>query len=318
MEFLLMTEELRYYKLKYEMTKKLEELVIKKGYMQIEPQFFEEYDSFIRMNKRIKKESTVKLLDLDGRILILRPDITTSIIKHVIPKWEENRVLKLFYLSTTFSRNQKGSIEEKKQFGIEFLGEPSMNADLEVLKLGFSMLKTFGIEFIAEINNNKFLNTLLEELGFDEEKATEFKNIIYYKNQDALNQFLKESNIDALYQEIIKNLLKYQGTIQEIKEKLKNKNLTQKMSDALDELEFVSSELGGMDLQYARFDLSAISQYDYYNGITFKIYIEGIPNPIMSGGRYDLLTKRLGKDIPAVGFTLNSADILKEVLKNYE
>lgn len=318
MEFLLMTEELRYYKLKYEMTKRLEDLVIKKGYMQIEPQFFEEYDSFIQMNKRIKKEGTVKLLDLDGKILILRPDITTSIIKHVIPKWEENRELKLFYLSTTFSRNQKGAIEEKKQFGIEYLGDSSMQADLEVLKLGFSMLKTFGIEFIAEINNNRFLNTLLEELGFDEEKSTQFKTIIYYKNQDALNQFIKDSNIPLSNQTLLKNILKYQGSISDIKRMLKGISLSSKLMDAIDELEFVSKSLDKEDIKYARFDLSAISQYDYYAGITFKIYIEGTSNPIMSGGRYDLLTKRLGKDIPAVGFTLNSADILKEVLKNYE
>ncbi|PKK99683.1 MAG: ATP phosphoribosyltransferase regulatory subunit [Tenericutes bacterium HGW-Tenericutes-2] len=318
MEFLLMTEELRYYKLKYEMTKRLEDLVIKKGYMQIEPQFFEEYDSFIQMNKRIKKEGTVKLLDLDGRILILRPDITTSIIKHVIPKWEENRELKLFYLSTTFSRNQKGAIEEKKQFGIEYLGDSSMQADLEVLKLGFSMLKTFGIEFIAEINNNRFLNNLLEELGFDEEKSTQFKTIIYYKNQDALNQFIKDSNIALSNQTLLKSILKYQGSISDIKSMLKGISLSSQLMDAIDELEFVSKSLDKEDIKYARFDLSAISQYDYYAGITFKIYIEGTSNPIMSGGRYDLLTKRLGKDIPAVGFTLNSADILKEVLKNYE
>jgi len=318
MEFLLMTEELRYYKLKYEMTKRLEDLVVKKGYMQIEPQFFEEYDSFIQMNKRIKKEGTVKLLDLDGKILILRPDITTSIIKHVIPKWEENRELKLFYLSTTFSRNQKGAIEEKKQFGIEYLGDSSMQADLEVLKLGFSMLKTFGIEFIAEINNNRFLNTLLEELGFDEEKSTQFKTIIYYKNQDAMNQFIEESNIPLSNQGILKNILKYQGSIEDLKNMLKGIYLSTRLQDAINELEFVSKALDKDDIKYATFDLSAISQYDYYAGITFKIYIEGTPNPIMSGGRYDLLTKRLGKDIPAVGFTLNSADILKEVLKHYE
>lgn len=318
MEFLLMTEELRYYKLKYEMTKKLEELVIKKGYMQIEPQFFEEYDSFIQMNKRIKKEATVKLLDLDGRILILRPDITTSIIKHVIPKWEENRELKLFYLSTTFSRNQKGAIEEKKQFGIEYLGDSSMKADLEVLKLGFSMLKTFGIEFIAEINNNKFLNILIDELGLNEEKSTQFKNIIYYKNQDALERFVKESVLDIAKQDLILNLFKFQGSIKDIKERLSIMNLSAPMKLAIDELEYVSKEIDLIDQKYIRFDLSAISQYDYYAGITFKIYIEGIPSPILSGGRYDLLTKRLGKDIPAVGFTLNSADILKEVLKNYE
>ncbi|MDO9629829.1 MAG: ATP phosphoribosyltransferase regulatory subunit [Acholeplasmataceae bacterium] len=315
MEFLLMTEELRYYKLKYEMNRKLEELVIKKGYMQIEPQFFEEYDSFIQMNKRIKKEGTVKLLDSDGRILILRPDITTSIIKHIIPKWENGSKLKLFYLSTTFSRNTQGSIEEKKQFGIEFLGESSMDADLEVIKIAFSILKSFGIEFIAEINNNKFLNTLIEECGFDEEKSTELKNIIYYKNFDALNLFVNRSNIALPYQELVRNLLKYQGSIQKIKENLSGFNLSLKLNEAIAELEYVSKEI---DQRYARLDLSAISQYDYYAGITFRIYIQSISTPVISGGRYDLLTKRLGKNIPAVGFTLNSADILKEVLKNYE
>ena len=193
-----------------------------------------------------------------------------------------------------------------------------MQADLEVLKLGFSMLKTFGIEFIAEINNNRFLNTLLEELGFDEEKSTQFKTTIYYKNQDALNLFIKDSNIALSNQTLLKNILKYQGSISDIKRMLKGISLSSKLMDAIDELEFVSKSLDKEDIKYARFDLSAISQYDYYAGITFKIYIEGTSNPIMSGGRYDLLTKRLGKDIPAVGFTLNSADILKEVLKNYE
>ena len=245
---------------------------------------------------------------------LIRPDITTSIIKHVIPKWEENRELKLFYLSTTFSRNQKGAIEEKKQFGIEYLGDSSMKADLEVLKLGFSMFKTFGIEFIAEINNNKFLNTLIDEMGLSEEKSTQFKNIIYYKNQDALEHFVKESVLDFAKKDLILNLFKFQGSINDIQERLSSMRLSTPLRLAIDELEYVSKEIDSIDQKYIRFDLSAISQYDYYAGITFKIYIEGIPNPILSGGRYDLLTKRLGKDIPAVGFTLNSADILKEVL----
>jgi len=318
MKFLDMTEELRYYKLKYQMNRKLEEIVLTKGYVQIEPQFFEEYDSFIQMNKRIKKESTVKLLDSDGKILILRPDITTSIIKHVIPKLENQSQLKLFYLSTIFSRNAKHAIEEKKQFGIEFLGDASKEADLEVLNIAFSILMEFKVNFLIEINNNKFLSALMDELKLNEDLSIEFKNIVYYKNQHALNQFISRSEIPASYQDLVKNLLKFQGTISQIKEMLSKYQLTNPMRQAMTELEDISKALETAHLSFAKFDLSVISQYDYYAGITFKAFIQGVSSPIISGGRYDLLTKQLGKDVPAVGFALNSADLLKEVLRNHE
>ena len=42
----------------------------------------------------------------------------------------------------------------------------------------------------------------------------------------------------------------------------------------------------------------------YYNGIVFKGYVEGIPSNILSGGRYDKLLSKLGKNAGAIGFAL--------------
>ena len=43
---------------------------------------------------------------------------------------------------------------------------------------------------------------------------------------------------------------------------------------------------------------------NYYNGIVFKGFINGIPAGILSGGQYDKLMKKLRKTSGAVGFAV--------------
>ena len=47
-----------------------------------------------------------------------------------------------------------------------------------------------------------------------------------------------------------------------------------------------------------------IDDLHYYNGIIFRGMIEGLPETILSGGRYDNLLKRLGKNGRAIGFAI--------------
>ncbi len=73
-------------------------------------EIFEDYDNFIAINKRTPTKSMVKIVSY--KILVLRPDITTSIIKSLIPIWEDNLVLKLFYHSTVYKNKGKEGIKE--------------------------------------------------------------------------------------------------------------------------------------------------------------------------------------------------------------
>ena len=43
---------------------------------------------------------------------------------------------------------------------------------------------------------------------------------------------------------------------------------------------------------------------NYYSGIVFKGYINGIPTDVLSGGQYDALMKKLGKSCSAIGFAV--------------
>jgi ATP phosphoribosyltransferase regulatory subunit len=319
MQFLQLSEELNYFKSKYEITKELENVAITSGYTLFEPEFFESYDKFVHMNKRVKTQSLVKLLDADGSILILRPDITTSVIKRVIPKWQVGSTLRLFYLSTIFSRSQQGSIDERKQFGMENLGTDQRTADVEIIKLVIQLLKRFKISFLLEISNSRFLSALITDLGLNQEDEKTFKEILYYKNRAALNQWIEKTNISANHRKLIENILNLQGTLIEIQDTLKAFQLTKPMEEALLELEILVKSLDSTDLiKYIKIDLTVLSQYDYYDGLMFKAYVPSISVPILSGGRYDPLTRNYGQQVPAIGFTLNTSDLIKEVIESNE
>ena len=319
MQYLQLNEEMNYFKSKYRIAKELEGFATQMGYTLFEPDFFEKYDSFIKMNQRIKPKSLIKLLDQDGSILVLRPDITTAIVKRIIPKWIDGKDLKLFYLSTIFQRTQQGQIEEKKQFGIEYLGACTKKADIEIILLVIHMLRRFQIDFMLEISNNKFLNALVSDLRLTAEQEKTFKNIIFYKNQSELTAFVKSIDVPERLIMLLSSLFKLQGSFEDIKRVLLPFELSDEMQMSLHELEQLHESINQEELtRYIKFDLTVLSQYDYYEGLMFKAYVPTIAVPILNGGRYDPLTESFGKKVPAIGFTLNMSDLIKEVIANDE
>ena len=60
-------------------------------------------------------------------------------------------------------------------------------------------------------------------------------------------------------------------------------------------------------------DFSLINSMDYYNGIIFQGAVSGIPFTVLSGGRYDKLAEKMGKEVGAVGFALDLS-----LIENYK
>ena len=58
-----------------------------------------------------------------------------------------------------------------------------------------------------------------------------------------------------------------------------------------------------------RIDFSCLNDLSYYNGIVFQGFVEGVPHNILSGGRYDALAAKMGKNAGAIGFALSLNDL---------
>lgn len=299
---------------KNEILKSLESLVNQNGYIKVEPDYFEPYERFIQLNKRIKKETMVKIQSLDGSIAILRPDITTNLMNLIVPIWSKGNALKIYYVSSTFRQNMNEPIVETKQFGVEYLGG-KVEGDREILYLILSIFNKLNLEFVLEIGHQKFINALFKQLNLSETKEVQLKTIINDKNQFELNKFLINEKITDDCKKILNKIFKLEGSLDRITEMLDSTTLNADMTDALEELSVIKNYLETEKLlNSVTFDLSSLSSYDYYNEVTFKGYIKNVPFAILSGGRYDMLTKEFGQDVPAIGFSIDLNEVLKEVL----
>ena len=70
--------------------------------------------------------------------------------------------------------------------------------------------------------------------------------------------------------------------------------------------------------QQVRIDVSTEPLQSYYTGLTFRGYVDGVSQYIVSGGRYDGLLSRFdGTPMPSVGMAFN-IDVLTDVLMQGE
>ncbi|EIS9524767.1 ATP phosphoribosyltransferase regulatory subunit [Clostridioides difficile] len=314
MKFLRIEDEVIYSKKRYKLKREIDKLFLDEEYFQIEPQLFEEYDEFTTINNKIPEESMVKVVN--GKVMVLRADITTSIIKSLVPRWEDGLKLKLFYNSSIYKNKNTVGIKEIRQIGCEYLGEASVEADREVVKLALKILEKYNNNFILEVGSSKYIHGLLEELNLNKNCENQIKNLLYTKNTHELKVYIEELKIKREVKELLSNILSLQGNLYNVIEKSNKFYCNNKMKQALEELKQVNNLIEECNfLDKARFDLSMITMLDYYEGIMFRGYYPNLYKEILSGGRYDSLTKEYGKEIPAIGFTLSVDELMKYVYK---
>nr|WP_269811697.1 ATP phosphoribosyltransferase regulatory subunit [Clostridioides difficile] len=307
-------DEVIYSKKRYKLKREIDKLFLDEEYFQIEPQLFEKYDEFTTINNKIPEESMVKVVN--GKVMVLRADITTSIIKSLVPRWEDGLKLKLFYNSSIYKNKNTVGIKEIRQIGCEYLGEASVEADREVVKLALKILEKYNNNFILEVGSSKYIHGLLEELNLNKNCENQIKNLLYTKNTHELKVYIEELKIKREVKELLSNILSLQGNLYNVIEKSNKFYCNNKMKQALEELKQVNNLIEECNfLDKARFDLSMITMLDYYEGIMFRGYYPNSYKEILSGGRYDSLTKEYGKEIPAIGFTLSVDELMKYVYK---
>ena len=304
MEFLRIQDELNFAKKRYELTKKIETSFVDAGFIQIKPEIFEEYDEITQIDKNISTKSMVKVVS--NKVMVLRPDITISLMKNLIPRWEDDLSLKLFYHSTVYKNKRNGDgIIQCRQFGCEYLGEPSMDADREFVNLAFNILRKFTDEFLLEIGSGNYIDGFVEALNIDSDTERQFKKLLYRKNKPELEAFAQKLDIKPELKELMVNILSIRGTLKEVTERANKYFTNARMKKGIDQLNTISTLISKEDLdKYTLFDLSMVSKLDYYDGIMLKGYYKSLYKEILSGGRYDSLTESFGKRVPAIGFTI--------------
>lgn len=286
------------------------------GFSEIISPTLEFYDVFNSNIQTIPQEKMYKLFDNLGRILVLRPDMTTPIGRITGTKMKEcTYPLKLCYTANIFRDNEKlnGKLGEITQSGIEIIGTNGIKSDVDSIVTAINALLSLGLKnFKIELGEAGFFQALTENMKIKEENLKKLKEIIRNKNYVALKKFLDEISSKYLKKdfEIIENLPKLFGGIETIEEaKALTKN--EKALKSLDDIYNIYKSIKNIGLEaYISIDLGMVQNIDYYTGVIFKGYVEELGGSILSGGRYDNLIQHFGVKLPAIGFAINVDDVM--------
>ena len=246
---------------------------------------------------------------------MLRPDFTPSIARCAAKYFMEEKVpLRFSYNGNTFTNtsNLQGKLKEVTQMGAELIGDPSVEADAEVISMVIEALKSAGLtRFQVTIGEVDYFRGLCEEAGLDEDTERELRSCISGKNFFAAQELLEQKQIPEPYHSILLKLadmFENMESLESAKALAKNERSLQ----AIARLEKLKERLEQYKVaEYISFDLGMLSKYQYYTGVIFNAYTYGIGDAVVKGGRYDNLLRKFGKDAAAIGFVIVIDDLLE-------
>ena len=120
------------------------------GYEEIIPPTFEYAEVFVRAGGAEVADKLIRFLDLDGQLLALRYDFTASAARLAATKLSDRATpLRVCYTGNVF-RQEPGREgrrpREILQAGGELLGDGSVQADVEVVRLALDLIQRAGIK----------------------------------------------------------------------------------------------------------------------------------------------------------------------------
>jgi len=295
-----------------------------RGYSEIRTPTMEFYDVFMKSGNPVTQEEMFKLVGPDGRLLILRPDMTTPIARVAATRLPESGTpYRLCYVQDVYiAGDVAGRDSQTTQAGIELIGAAGVKADIEVIAVAIEALGRVSGRYRLEIGHAGFFRSLVSTFTQDEEKIEEIRNLIECKNFAAINDVLEEYKDYPAYKALCRLPQLFGG-----EEVLDEAIELAEGCAGVEEIEYLRTILH--ELTSAGFgdsimiDLGLVHHMDYYTGVVFQGYIEGVGSRIVGGGRYDSLVGMYGRSVPATGFAIDVdrvcevAEYEQEIKKHY-
>lgn len=291
-----------------QVTKTLKDLFTAQGYRRVMTPALEFYDVFGRAAKYLPKETMYKLTDHKGRLMVLCPDCTVPVARLTATRLKGMPMpLRLFYNHNIYRMfpELKGKSAEINQVGIELIGGERLRSDLEVVELAARSLDLIGGgKYRLELCHIGYFKAIMNSLDVDEELKEEIRYQIEQKNYASLTDILGEYKDSKAARALLKLPRLFGGV--EVFEKAYELFDENGAKESLDYLKGVYEYLQELGLgNKVIIDLGLVNLAEYYTGIIFRGYFQGIGEQVLSGGRYDMLLKEFGEDQCSIGFGIN-------------
>ena len=290
------------------------------GYLPVETPLLEDR-TVIETAGRIQY-SPFQLFDKDDRLLMLRPDLTLPISRMVASRMVADGLpLRLRYVAPVVREQGalRGQPRQFTQLGVELVGGEGADSEAEVVMLLADALARLGVpDWYVVCGSVAPLTALLRACEMGESFTREVLSLVHQSDLVGLDD-LVESNegLTSAQADALRKIVRLNGdelVVDELEELLVGAGVDDAVEVVASMRRLVQSCAPLVRTRRLRFDFSIINSFDYYTGLVFKAYAEGIAASLASGGHYDAVLKNLGlPDVSACGFAM-SLERLQEVL----
>lgn len=280
------------------------------GYEEYAAPLLEPIDVYAaKSGQELVGEQTYRFTDRGDREVVIRPEMTPSISRMVAAKRQELAYpARLFSIANfmRYERPQRGREREFWQLNVDLFGSEGVQADAEIIQLGFETLKAFGAKpdmYVIKLNSRTVIDAMMHDyLKLDPIQAPLMVKLFDRKHKISNEQF-RDQAIAIFGDENAKEGLSRIAQLLVAKE---IENLPKEIADnpAVDELHQLFSELKRRGVSNAVFDITLMRGFDYYTGVVFEFFDVHPDNnrAMFGGGRYDGLVGLFGAEpLSAVG-----------------
>lgn len=242
-----------------------------------------------------------KLIDTGGQVLALRSEFTTALGRLVESHFAAGPFpLRLHYGGRLWLRSQTselGRLREFAQVGAELIGVTGARADAELLALADAALRAVGVPAQLEVGFPGFVDAVLGDAELPAGARAALHGAIDRKSGADLDLLARQVGLSADAARTLHTLTELYGGREVLAEAqaLAGGERSRRAVAHLHAVDELARE-AGLELLY---DLGVSRRYDYYTGLTFRAYVDGLNQPLLGGGRY-----ALAGGLPGAGFAI--------------
>jgi ATP phosphoribosyltransferase regulatory subunit len=286
------------------------------GYSRIVTPAFEVFDVLERGLGKDARAAAIRFVEPGtGHIVALRPDITPQIARVVATRMQDvPRPLRLSYEGSVMRMSPGHGQRELMQAGVELVGLQSPDGDAEILAMACAAIRASKLPDVAlariDIGHVAPITFVLAacseaSTGGDQRIATALTEALARKDKNGVARASQQ--LPPSVAKLANQLPSLWGPADDVFARFWGQAWPDEVATQLSELRTIISayqQLAEHPLE-VRLDLGDVRGFDYYTAMRFAVYVDGAPDAVLRGGRYNHLLGRFGAPEPAIGFGID-------------
>jgi len=280
------------------------------GYELTMPPMLEYLESLLTGTGQDMDLRMFKLVDqISGRTMAIRADMTTQVARIDAHLLNRSSITRLCYAGSVLHTYPSGlhATREPLQIGAEIYGHAGLEADAEIQELVLSSLHLAGINQVRlDLCHVGVLRSIIAaDINARNHEAQLF-DLLAAKDVPSLKDI--SSNFDEITKDALLKLPHLYGDVETIMRARQTLPHLPGITKALDELDALIGLAGSAKITV---DLADLRGYHYHSGVMFAAYVDGLPNAVVHGGRYDHVGEAFGRARPATGFSMDLRELAR-------